>query len=323
MSSERLPKTDAEVELLKPAISKLLRAIPESWAEFNFDSLTAIDDHALFLLVAAGMVERRGWVRSSIANHPTCFEFQFQATGEAGYVAVMDQVCAIEYQTWADSWRAWKSGETGHVSPFRSEVIEPQEWRLTDQGVLARDRLDVDSDEVTNYVLQCGFYGPGYWFLMRWAKPSFFMENVPLIQQLSEAYGMEWTELPRPPVGGAGLLLTIRTSCAPSEPQSVNVANWGDGGDVLVEKFSTILESLFDRMNPNGADNKTDNGKKTRKNPVPENPEVSRLAKYIKQQWKRRPNDSKESLALEFTDGDAKKTDNLLRQLRRFPHLLD
>jgi hypothetical protein len=70
-------------------------------------------------------------------------------------------------------------------------------------------------------------------------------------------------------------------------------------------------------------DNKTDNSKKSRKNPVPENPDVSKLAKYMKRQWKSRPNDSKKSLALEFTDGDDSKTNSLLRELRRFPHLLD
>jgi len=83
--AERLPQTDAEASLLKAAIAELLRTIPETWAEFDFDRLTVIQNNALFLLTAAGLVERRGWLRSTIANHPTAFEVRFQATGEGGF----------------------------------------------------------------------------------------------------------------------------------------------------------------------------------------------------------------------------------------------
>jgi len=57
--SEKLPKTDAEVDMLKPSIAELLRQIPESWSEFDSDQLTAIQSRVLYLLVAAGMIERR------------------------------------------------------------------------------------------------------------------------------------------------------------------------------------------------------------------------------------------------------------------------
>ena len=60
--AERLPRTDAEADLLKRAIAELLRTIPETWADFDLDRLTVIQDNALFLLTAAGMVERRGWL---------------------------------------------------------------------------------------------------------------------------------------------------------------------------------------------------------------------------------------------------------------------
>jgi hypothetical protein len=66
--AERLPRTDAEASLLKAAIAELLRTIPETWAEFDLDRLTVIHNNALFLLTAAGLVERRGWLRSTIAN---------------------------------------------------------------------------------------------------------------------------------------------------------------------------------------------------------------------------------------------------------------
>ena len=105
----------AEADLLKPAIAELLRTIPESWAEFDLDRLTVVQDRALFLLTAAGMVERRGWLRSTIANHPTAFEVRFQATGEGGFAKAMEQAVATEYETWKEAWQTWKTGETKDV----------------------------------------------------------------------------------------------------------------------------------------------------------------------------------------------------------------
>ena len=116
--SGRLPKTEAEAALLRPAIRKLLRTIPETWAEFDLDGLTAVEDNALFCLVAAGMVERRGWYRTSILNHPTYFEVQFQATGEGGFAQAVEPAIAAEYATWGDAWRAWKAGETPDLRRF-------------------------------------------------------------------------------------------------------------------------------------------------------------------------------------------------------------
>jgi len=69
-------------------------------------------------------------------------------------------------------------------------------------------------------------------------------------------------------------------------------------------------------------DNKTDSEKKFSK-PLPENPDVVRLAKRIKKELG--PGTRKIDIALDFTGGDAKKAKSLLRQLQpsRFGHLLD
>ena len=40
--SERLPRSDAEADLLKPVIANLLRTIPDTWVEFDHDSLSAV-----------------------------------------------------------------------------------------------------------------------------------------------------------------------------------------------------------------------------------------------------------------------------------------
>ncbi len=134
---EQLPKTDTEADLLKPVLAEFLRTIPEIWVEFELDRLTAIQENALFLLTTAGMVERRGWLRSTIANHPTCFEVRFQATGEGGIAKSLEHLTAIEYTTWCDAWQAWCIGETKDASPFhpaRPRFARPQP---KEEGILA------------------------------------------------------------------------------------------------------------------------------------------------------------------------------------------
>lgn len=67
------------------------------------------------------------------------------------------------------------------------------------------------------------------------------------------------------------------------------------------------------------ADSKTDK----RKNLLPRNPDVAKLALKIKRDLPK--GGSKEDIALEYADNDAKKAASLLRQLRpdRYGHLLD
>jgi hypothetical protein len=67
------------------------------------------------------------------------------------------------------------------------------------------------------------------------------------------------------------------------------------------------------------ADNKTDN-KPKKSHPVPENPDVLKLAKKIKKD--RQNGISQIDSAREFCEGTETKAESLLRQLRRFPHLL-
>ena len=244
--SGRLPKTEAEAALLRPAIAKLLRTIPETWAEFDLDGLTAVEDNALFCLVAAGMVERRGWYRTSILNHPTYFEVQFQATGEGGFAQAIEPAIAAEYATWGDAWRAWKAGETRDASPFLVQVIEPQEWRLTNQGAIARGDLDgTNPNVVLNYAMKRGFYGAGYWFRLRYSNPAKVTANRATIENQCKHAGRDWTELPRPPVSGSGRMVELRTIQKPAGDDSVNVANWGDGANAFAAAFAPLLESAF------------------------------------------------------------------------------
>ncbi len=245
--AERLPRTDAEADLLKPAIAELLRIIPETWAEFDLDRLTVVQDRALFLLTAAGMVERRGWLRSTIANHPTAFEVRFQATGEGGFAKAIEQATAAEYETWKEAWRTWKTGETKNGSPFRTEAMKPQEWRLTDQGVVARGDLDgtnrvTDPDATFDFIFKRGFYGPGYWSRLAASNPK--RVDRALIEEQCRSTGQDWTDLPRPPLPGSGLLVEIRKVEEPAVPQAVKLTNWGEGADAFAAAFEKAFLAM-------------------------------------------------------------------------------
>ncbi len=68
------------------------------------------------------------------------------------------------------------------------------------------------------------------------------------------------------------------------------------------------------------ADSRTDKEKKSSR-PIPENPDVLALAKKINKE--RRQGGSMKEIALDYTEGDEQMAESLLRQLRRFPDLLD
>lgn len=66
------------------AIESLLRRIPETWAVAEIDRLTSVEDKALFLLTAAGLVERSFCFRLAMAGQETSMRAKFSVTGEGG-----------------------------------------------------------------------------------------------------------------------------------------------------------------------------------------------------------------------------------------------
>jgi hypothetical protein len=253
--------TDLEAARLKPAIVDLLLSIPVTWAEVVFDNLTSLQERSLFLLIAAGMVERRGWIRSTMANHPTALEVRFQATGEYGLVSAVEQVASVAYQIWRDAWSVWNEGEKEGRSPFHVHMFKPQEWRLTDQGELARDEVSsadgeadiADIADVVNYVLKRGIYGPGYWHRRAILnQPPSAAEQRIIEREL--AAGRTLDELPRPSVGGFGRVLETRTPDQPADSAEVNISNWKDGA----ESFLSVFEPFFEMMTKRGSSANSD-----------------------------------------------------------------
>jgi hypothetical protein len=249
--SERLPKTDCEADLLKPEIAGLLRRIPETWTEFDMDSLTAVQSNALFLLTAAGMVERRGRVRCEMVNHPTCTEETFEATGEGGFVEALEYSTAAMWQVWDESYREWRKKMPEGTPAFRAEAIKPQEWRLTAEGAIARGDLDGTHTDgspgaVFDFVLKRGFYGPGHWLRIM-AVPELFRKHEQEIRDRIIA-DQDLHTLPRPPVRGSGRLIEFRKVERPIAPQAGNLAKSGEGTDALSAVFGKMLGLMFEAM---------------------------------------------------------------------------
>jgi hypothetical protein len=149
----------APLEMLDPAIAELLGRIPDTWQTYRPDDLTEVQSQALFLLTATGMVERRERLRLRMAGQPVEAEATLQATGEYGIVEALEPLAAHLWSDWGEGFSAWNDGETRDASPFCCERLEPAEWRLTDQGVLARQDLAAgQSRRVFDFVLGLGFF---------------------------------------------------------------------------------------------------------------------------------------------------------------------
>lgn len=256
--SKRLPVTDVEVDILKPAIVELLRVVPDRWATFEFDALTVTQTRALFLLTAAGFIERRGWVRATMLNHPTQFEFRFEATGEGGFAKAMERMAAIQFELWGDAWRAWCNSDKRTRSPFQSEEMGPNEWRLTDEGVLARsdvtgENRDGSPELVFEYVLKRGFFGPGYWF--RKLSTGHLTESEHRVMDRLAAAGHDLARITRPPVSGEGCVLETRKLEQTVSSQSVHVANWNEGASAIASEVDRTLGRRFDALAAQSRDN--------------------------------------------------------------------
>jgi hypothetical protein len=214
-------------EMLRPAIAELLRRTPETWQTYRPDDLTEIQAQALFLLTAAGMVERRERLRQRMFNHPLVAEATITFTGEYGGVEALKDLAASMWPDWQDAFREWKKGDAANMPSGICERLEPSEWRLTDQGVIARKDLDSDTEAqsaIFNFVLRRGLFD---------GLPHLLPDGR-IIQ-----HG----------VRGKGQLVTMKkTKAEPAAPATVNVGNWKDGGDAFAQAFGPVIAKVFETM---------------------------------------------------------------------------
>ncbi len=130
---------------IEATVASLLRSIPERWADFDHDALSSTELKALFLLVAAGLVERRIGVRGEFAGEGATIEFTIDATGEHAIVEALDPVIAEMWSKWGPAFEAWNASDAKDATPFRFSRTGLDRWRLTEQGVMARADLDIEA----------------------------------------------------------------------------------------------------------------------------------------------------------------------------------
>ena len=214
----------ADDDLLQTAVAALLRRVPERWEEYDADSLTATESKALFLLVAAGMVERRIRFRTHLHDHPVAVEATVTATGEYGFAEAMEPVLASMWTDWKDAFLAWRNGEARGAPSMVTEHLKPDEWRLTDQGALARVDLDGGNAHIAlDFVLHRGFFD---------GKP----------RSIAEA-GRRRTSR-REPVPGSGRLVSMRKVPAETaSPTAVIVTNWDEAAAAFMMAYEKIAKN--------------------------------------------------------------------------------
>jgi hypothetical protein len=197
------------------AVAELLRRIPETWQTYRPDDLTQTQSQAFSLLIGAGMVEHRGHGRLRMLNHPVMVECTYTATGESGLAEAFEKVCAAMWTDWQEAYNKWKQGDGGDVSPFHVEQLEPFEWRLTDQGILARKDAAGGEQDVFDFVLKRGFFG---------GQPRQMPDGRIMLQ--------------RNPVHGTGSLIRMeRLNVDAAVTGTVNVGNWAEGADAFAKAF--------------------------------------------------------------------------------------
>jgi hypothetical protein len=122
----------ASAEMLEAAVAELLRLIPENWQAYKPDDLSETKAQALFLLTAAGMVDRRERLRLRMMNHPVVAEATLTMTGEYGGVEGFQPFIASLWADRQDAFEEWKQVDARNIPPVHAERLEPSEWRLTD-----------------------------------------------------------------------------------------------------------------------------------------------------------------------------------------------
>ena len=209
---------DPQCQLLRAAVLELLRTIPETWSEVNADSLTSLQQKGLTLLTAAGLVERRVTLRLALHNNPTAVEAVVTATGECGFANAIESVLAAMWGEWSESYGQWKRSELADAPSTICERVQPESWRLSDQGVIAvADVANGESQRALDFILWQGFFD---------GQPHLIAGRIG----------------GRQPVIGEGRLVNLRKYPVEElQPSQVRIGNWHEGAEAFARAFGTFL----------------------------------------------------------------------------------
>jgi hypothetical protein len=206
----------SEITTIEQVIVHFLHSVPETWTDHDPTTLSELQERAVYLLTAAGMIERRVTLRLRMVGHPVAVEATITMTGEGGLAQAMGFVLTDIWSEWQETFERHRSGDLKDQPFSHCERVDNEQWRLTEQGVLARrDIENGDEQRVLDFVLKRGFFG----------SPRLLPDGKLML---------------RPPVAGKGSL--VRSHKITGEIQaSVNITNWPEGA----KAFAAALEEAF------------------------------------------------------------------------------
>ncbi len=126
MSGTNFPQDDAVEEL----VSLFLRTVPETWTDHEPSKLSESQEHAVELLTAAGMIERRVLFRLRLAGQPVAVEATICLTGETGLAQAMSFVLKETWNEWQEAFEKQQSADTKNEPSFHCERVGNEQWRV-------------------------------------------------------------------------------------------------------------------------------------------------------------------------------------------------
>jgi hypothetical protein len=161
------------------------------------------------------MIERRVTLRLRMAGHPVAVEATITMTGEGGLAQAMEFVLKDIWNDWREAFEQRGDGPVSHC-----ERIGNEQWRLTAEGVVARNDLDAgNTATVFDFVLRRGFFDD---------RPR-MLPSGHIGQRL--------------PVAGRGALERMRRVSGDGSPTSMAITNWEAGTQAFVVAFAEILKA--------------------------------------------------------------------------------
>jgi hypothetical protein len=215
MSESSAPVGDT----LEQLIGQFLKTIPETWTEYDTVALSEMQERALYMLTAAGMIERRLTFRLLASGHPLAVEATITCTGEGGLIQAVEYLLADMWSDWREAFEKRNAGDLKDAPMFHCQRIDKEQWRLTADGVQARRDLGAgQSSMVFDFVLKRGFFN---------GQPR-LLPNGRISQRL--------------PVGGKGNLERIHRVRPDASPAGVNITNWPEGAQAFGAAFAELFK---------------------------------------------------------------------------------
>ncbi len=146
-------------DAIETLVGQLLRSVPETWADLDPPTLSALQEQTLFLLTASGMIERRVTFRLRMAAQPDAVEATISITGEGGLAQAMQFLIKETWNDWREGFENQRGDDSDDTPRFHCERVGSEQWRLTPEGVMARSDLDNgNTATVIDFVLKKGSY---------------------------------------------------------------------------------------------------------------------------------------------------------------------